>query len=145
LLSAPGLKAASREDSAGRFAAAGGPGAAHAAGHGQENQAMPVYKVFTWNMQRAQSVSRPRQDAMIMERYRVLKALVDWADFGFITEPGIDIRNNLNNFNLPGLNRNFCASQIVDNQTYASACRPVIYSAIREFVDPKRFRSYVSL
>ena len=50
---------------------------------------MPVYKVFTWNMQRAQSVSRPRQDAMIMERYRVLKALVDWADFGFITEPGI--------------------------------------------------------
>ena len=51
---------------------------------------MPVYKVFTWNMQRAQSVSRPRQDAMIMERYRVLKALVDWADFGFITEPGID-------------------------------------------------------
>ena len=52
---------------------------------------MPVYKVFTWNMQPAQSVSRPRQDAMIMERYRVLKALVDWADFGFITEPGIDI------------------------------------------------------
>jgi hypothetical protein len=89
VLSAPGLKAASREDSAGRFAAAGGPGAAHAAGRGQENQAMPVYKVFTWNMQRAQSVSRPRQDAMIMERYRVLKALVDWADFGFITEPGI--------------------------------------------------------
>jgi len=105
---------------------------------------MPVYKVFTWNIQRAQSVSRPRQDAMIMERYR-LKALVDWADFGFITEPGIDIRNNLSNFNLPGLNRNFCASQMVDNQTYASACRPVIYSAIREFVGPKRFRSYVSL
>jgi hypothetical protein len=52
---------------------------------------------------------------------------------------------NLNNFNLPGLNRNFCASQMVDNQTYASACRPVIYSAIREFVGPKRFRSYVSL
>jgi hypothetical protein len=47
---------------------------------------MPVYKVFTWNMQRAQSVSR--QGAMIRERYRVLKALVDWADFGFITEPG---------------------------------------------------------
>ena len=36
---------------------------------------MPVYKVFTWNMQRAQSVSRPRQDAMIMERYRVLRTV----------------------------------------------------------------------
>jgi len=54
---------------------------------------MPVYKVFTWNMQPAQSVSRHLQDAMIMERYRVLKALVDWGDFGFITEPGIDIRS----------------------------------------------------
>ena len=61
----------------------------------EENQTMPVYKVFTWNIQRAQSVSR--QGAMIRERYRVLKALVDWADFGFITEPGRDIRNNLNN------------------------------------------------
>jgi hypothetical protein len=48
-----------------------GPATAHAAGHGQENQAMPVYKVFTWNIQRAQSVSR--QGAMIRERYRVLK------------------------------------------------------------------------
>ena len=105
-------------------------------------------------MQRARSVSqwnRPlahavtQQEKTIRERYRVLQTLVNWADFGFITEPGIDIRNNLSNFNLPGLNRNFCASQMVDNQTYASACRPVIYSAIREFVGPKRFRSYVSL
>ena len=105
---------------------------------------MPVYKVFTWNMQRAQSVSRPRQDAMIMERYRVLKTLVDWADFGFITEPGIDIRNNLNNFNLPGLNRNFSASQMVDNQTYASACRPVIYSKVAFSRIPPSTASYAS-
>ena len=104
---------------------------------------MPVYNVFTWNMQRGQSLSQ--NDNTIRERLRVLQNLVNWADFGFITEPGRDIRNNLNNFNLPGLNRNFCASQMVDNQTYASACRPVIYSAIREFVGPKRFRSYVSL
>ena len=27
---------------------------------------MPVYKVFTWNIQRAQSVSRPRQDAKMV-------------------------------------------------------------------------------
>lgn len=89
---------------------------------------MPVYKVFTWNMQRAQSVSR--QDAVIRERYRVLQALANWADFGFITEPGKDIRINLNHFSLPGLNRNFCASQLGDNQSDASACRPVIYSKL---------------
>jgi hypothetical protein len=103
---------------------------------------MPVYKVFTWNMQRAQSVSR--QGAIIRERYRVLKALVDWADFGFITEPGIDIRTNLNNFNLPGLNRNFCASQLADNQTNASACRPVIYSKIPFSRIPPTTESYIS-
>jgi hypothetical protein len=56
--------------------------------------------------------------------------LVNWADFGFITEPGMDIRQNLNNFNLPGLNRHFCASVLADNQTDASSCRPVIYSKI---------------
>jgi hypothetical protein len=49
---------------------------------------MPVYKVFTWNMQRGQSISR--QDATIRERYQVLMDLVNWADFGFITEPGKD-------------------------------------------------------
>jgi hypothetical protein len=35
-----------------------------------------------------------------------MKKLVDWADFGFITEPGQDIRNGLNGFTLPGLQRN---------------------------------------
>jgi hypothetical protein len=89
---------------------------------------MPVYKVFTWNMQRAQSISRTPGNATIRERYRVLKALVDWADFGFITEPGQDIRDNLNNFGLPGLNRHFYNSQNADNQNPAAACRPVIYS-----------------
>jgi hypothetical protein len=87
---------------------------------------MPVYKVFTWNMQRAQSISRT--DATIRERYRVLQTLVNWADVGFITEPGKDIRTGLNNFQLPGLNRHFYASQMGDNQTDASACRPVVFS-----------------
>jgi hypothetical protein len=103
---------------------------------------MPVYKVFTWNMQRAQSVSR--QDATIRERYRVLKALVDWADFGFITEPGRDIRINLNNFALPGLDRNFCASQLGDNQSDASACRPVIYSKVAFSRIPPSTECYAS-
>jgi hypothetical protein len=98
---------------------------------------MATYKVFTWNMQRAQSVSKwnvadspflSDKDKAIKERYRVLKKLVDWADFGFITEPGKDIRNGLNDFALPGLNRNFLASQLQDNQTKSSACRPVVYS-----------------
>ena len=98
---------------------------------------MAIYKLFTWNMQRAQSVSQynmasspfaSNKDNQIRERYRVLKRLVDWADFGFIIEPGQDIRTNLNNFSLPGLQRNFLTSQCQDNQTDASACRPVVYS-----------------
>ena len=98
---------------------------------------MAIYKFFTWNMQRAQSVSQynmaispiaSSKDNQIRERYRVLKRLVDWADFGFIVEPGQDIRTNLNNFSLPGLQRNFLTSQLQDNQSDASACRPVLYS-----------------
>ena len=57
---------------------------------------MPTFKVFTWNMQRAQSISG--NDNTILLRYQVLQSLVNWADFGFITEPGKDIRTNLNQF-----------------------------------------------
>src|SRR4029077_14398558 len=64
-----------------------------------EIQSMPTFKVFTWNMQRAQSISG--NDNTILLRYHVLQSLVNWADFGFITEPGKDIRTNLNNFQLP--------------------------------------------
>jgi hypothetical protein len=88
---------------------------------------MPVYKVFTWNMQRAQSVSR--QDATIRQRFRVLRALVNWADFGFITEPGMDIRNRLDAYsNLPNLNGWYYVLALDDNQNNAAACRPVVYS-----------------
>jgi hypothetical protein len=88
---------------------------------------MPVYKVFTWNMQRAQSVSR--QNSTIRERFRVLKALADWADFGFITEPGIDIRGGLTvNSRLPNLDGRYYVSGLDDNQNPAAACRPVVYS-----------------
>jgi hypothetical protein len=88
---------------------------------------MPVYKVFTWNMQRGRSVSR--EDATIRERFRVLKVLVDWADFGFITEPGMDIRNGLDAYSrLPNLNGRYYVSTLVDNQNDAAACRPVVYS-----------------
>ena len=74
----------------------------------------------------------------------MLLTLVNWADFGFITEPGMDIRQNLNNFNLPGLNRNFCASVLADNQTEGSACRPVIYSKIPFSGIPPTTESYIS-
>jgi hypothetical protein len=103
---------------------------------------MPIYKVFTWNMQRGQSVSK--KDAVVCERYRVLKALVDWADFGFITEPGQDIRTGLNNFGLPRLQRNFCASQLADNQADASACRSVVYSKVPFSGFPAATESYAS-
>lgn len=106
---------------------------------------MPVYKVFTWNMQRAQSVSSRlvhQPNAVVRERYRVLKALVDWADFGFITEPGKDIRDNLNNYHLPGLQRNFCTSQLGDNQNDASACRPLVYSKVPFSGFPSTNESY---
>ena len=106
---------------------------------------MPVYKVFTWNMQRAQSVSLApagRDDHGTLPGAEGPRRL---GGFRLHHRARNRYPQNLNNFNLPGLNRNFCASQMVDNQTYASACRPVIYSAIREFVGPKRFRSYVSL
>jgi len=103
---------------------------------------MPVYKVFTWNMQRGQSISR--QDATIRERYQVLMDLVNWADFGFITEPGKDIRDNLNNFYLPHLQRHFCASQMFDNQTDASACRPVVYSKTAFSRIPPTTEEYIS-
>jgi hypothetical protein len=62
-------------------------------------------------MQRAQPVSQYNmphspfasdKDNTIRERYRVLKKLVNGADFGFITESGQDIRNNLNNFQFTG-------------------------------------------
>jgi hypothetical protein len=114
---------------------------------------MPVYKVFTWNMQRAQSVSQwnvahsqfaSQKDNTIKERYRVLKKLVDWADFGFITEPGQDIRNSLNDFTLPGLNRNFFASPLQDNQTESSACRPVVYSKTPFVSNPSTTELYIS-
>ncbi|MBW0001690.1 MAG: hypothetical protein JO015_21550 [Verrucomicrobia bacterium] len=88
---------------------------------------MPVYKVFTWNMQRGRSISRG--DATITERFRVLKDLVDWADFGFITEPGQDVRNGLNAYyGLQGLRGRYYVSTLVDNQNDAMACRPVVYS-----------------
>jgi hypothetical protein len=103
---------------------------------------MSVYKVFTWNMQRAQSVSQ--KDDTIRERYRVLKKLVNWADFGFITEPGQDIRNGLNDFSLPGLDRNFFASQLQDNQTESSACRPVVYSKIPFSSNPSTTELYIN-
>lgn len=53
-------------------------------------------------------------------------------------------RNHLNNFSLPDLNRHFCASQLVDNQTPASACRPVIYSKLPFSRIPPATESYAS-
>jgi hypothetical protein len=59
----------------------------------------------------------------------VLKALVDWADFGFITEPGQDIRNGLDQRScLPNLDGRYYVSGLDDNQNNAAACRPVVYS-----------------
>jgi hypothetical protein len=103
---------------------------------------MPVYNVFTWNMQRGQSLSQ--NDNTIRERLRVLQNLVNWADFGFITEPGKDFRDRLNNFNVAGLNRNFCVSQLFDNQSDGSACRPVIYSKVPFSRIPLTTESYIT-
>ena len=114
---------------------------------------MAIYKLFTWNMQRAQSVSQynmvrsplaSNKDNQIRERYRVLKKLVDWADFGFIIEPGQDIRTALNDFSLPGLQRNFLASQLQDNQTESSACRPVVYSKAPFLSTPGTTELYIN-
>ena len=95
---------------------------------------MAVYKVFTWNMQRGQSVSwkdAKKEPDRLKERYRVLKALVDWADFGFITEPGMDIRNGLDAYsNLSNPDGWYYVSGLDDNQNQASACRPVVYSKL---------------
>jgi hypothetical protein len=102
---------------------------------------MSTFKVFTWNMQRGQSISL--NDNTISQRYQLLHALVSWADFGFITEPGRDIRDGLNNFQLPGLDRNFCVSQLPDNQSDGSACRPVVFSK-RPFVRfPLQSETYI--
>jgi hypothetical protein len=103
---------------------------------------MATFKIFTWNMQRGQSISR--NDNTITLRLQILQALVNWADFGFITEPGRDIRINLNNFQLPGLNRNFCASQLPDNQSDGSACRPVVFSKKPFTRFPLQSESYIS-
>lgn len=114
---------------------------------------MAIYKLFTWNMQRAQSVSQynlvrsplaSNKDNQIRERYRVLKKLIDWADFGFIIEPGQDIRTALNDFSLPGLQRNFLASQLQDNQTESSACRPVVYSKTPFLSTPNTTELYIN-
>jgi len=104
---------------------------------------MPNYKVFTWNMQRAQSISK--KDPTTKERLRVLKALVDWADFGFITEPGIDIRGSLSVYStLPGgLTGQYYVSALDDNQNDAAACRPVVYSKYGFKDVPDDYRPYV--
>jgi len=109
---------------------------------GEERKAMATFKVFTWNMQRGQSISR--NDNTITLRLQILQALVNWADFGFITEPGRDIRTNLNNLQLPGLNRNFCASQLPDNQSDGSACRPVVFSKKPFTRFPLQSETYIS-
>jgi hypothetical protein len=103
---------------------------------------MPVYNVFTWNMQRGQSISQ--LDNTIRLRCQVLSNLVGWADFGFITEPGMDIRQDLAQGALRGLNRNFCASQLADNQSDGSACRPVVFCKVAFSRIPPTTASYIS-
>jgi hypothetical protein len=109
----------------------------------EEEPTMGRYKVFTWNMQRAQSISGT--DAVAKERLRVLKELLEWADFGFITEPGKDIRDNLDGYSLPGLGgKNFLASPWSDNQSDASACRPVVYSKTPFLDIPTNNEKYIN-
>jgi hypothetical protein len=43
---------------------------------------MATFKIFTWNMQRGQSISM--NDNTIRLRYQILQALVNWADFAAI-------------------------------------------------------------
>jgi hypothetical protein len=87
-----------------------------------------IYNVFTWNMQRG-----PSQDhsPVATLRSQVLAELCNWAHFGFITEPGKDIRDYIL---LHGINTGyrgwFYMSGNADNQSDSSACRPVVYSRV---------------
>jgi hypothetical protein len=75
-----------------------------------------VHSLSTRRMTRSSSGKRSLLNALPYSS----DASENWADFGFITEPGRDIRDNLNDFYLPHLQRHFCASQLFDNQTDAS-------------------------
>lgn len=94
-----------------------------------------TFKAFTWNMQRGRSISAPStgenttDKASRIARLSALKTLCGTFDVGFITEPGLDLRDCVSSgknpfTDVPG---QWVMNKERDNQSDSNACRPMIY------------------
>lgn len=95
---------------------------------------MSEIKVFTWNMQRSPSLAgnpfATGKAAAAYWRQQVLRSLCLANDVGFITEPGKDIRDKVtvtNTITELADTGKFYRSDLQDNQSDSSACRPVLF------------------
>lgn len=94
---------------------------------------MPV--LFAWNMQKGCTVT-PHTSAVDAKydraRLKVLEALMKSTVAGFVTEPGIDLRNALTSNDKTALGKlpdgNLYRDTRADNQNDDGACRPLLWS-----------------
>jgi hypothetical protein len=91
------------------------------------------FTAFVWNMQRKRSFHPPsghesptQQEARRAVR-RALKHLCQTYDVGFITEPGMDLRDIVEQGGAGLPEGTWIASSLQDNQSNSAACRPLIY------------------
>lgn len=95
-----------------------------------------AFLLFTWNLQRQRTISSTRAGSISHDELRldVLKDLVSRCRFGFITEPGLDLRSALVDEEdigeLPDA-VNLYRDTGTDNQDESSACRPILASKDR--------------
>lgn len=94
---------------------------------------MSKFKLFTWNMQRAECVLQQGNDPQLQSAFTQRKAaLADLCsdyDIGFITEPCLSLRNAIKDSNASGTypSGTWIADGRGDNQSNSHACRPMIW------------------
>ncbi len=105
---------------------------------------MPVYRIFTWNMQRGRSIiaapySSENKVLQAKARRQMIEALCATSHFGFVTEPGSDLRGavttpNQTSLLLPEGMGYWNSSPLEDNQDDGNACRNLLFS--KEILTP---------
>jgi len=92
---------------------------------------LPQYKFFTWNLQRSSAGGTSANkftQAEIDERKSLLTTLCDWADFGFLTEVGKDIRQYISSGSGKALPGHWHLDLREDGQKPDNPCKNAIYS-----------------
>lgn len=89
-----------------------------------------LLKLFTWNMQRGGTSATTytgEEYRRVNLRYGLLQDLCNRSDFGFITEPGPNLRQSIRKGERPL--HGYChMSNQTDTQNDDSACRPILFS-----------------